>query len=378
MIRNQAGQNYHVICFDDNGRVTGMAPLITITQSIDDGVRLPIADVNPVEIGATGEYVFTLLKAETDGHELSFVPLVANINVQILGAPSNVIYTQPATADVADMVLRRSVCGARENTDANLDPVDEPSLLWQVSLMLGTTIAPEDVNGDRYIYIPDPCSCGQEFLGRLLAGVDACGNLTSLSWPDCLAGGGGGESDSDSGSGPIYTAWDDIPPGAGSSFAAVPYPYHLGIRDMGASDSDPCPPDSCLRVEIVQTACNRGLCGCSIDECTSGCGCGTTRDLYFKTGDPITFEVNRIATTDGCVCPETPLITIASLTFKPCSGIKSSTIPTDVEIFDENKVKASLGLLMPGANYVGQLSINMYDDCYGEECVVETFTIHIS
>jgi hypothetical protein len=354
MIRNLSGQFFHVICFDDNGRVTGMAGILSASLSIDSGAYGPLADTTPVELGTTGEYVFALLQAETNGHECAFIPLVDNINVQVLGVPSNVIYTSPMVSDIADGVLRRSVCAARSNNDPALDPVDEPSLLWQVSLMLGTSISAEDVNGDRYIYIPDPCSCGEEFLGRLLAGIDACGNLTSLSWPDGCSS------------------------ASGVAFAAVPYPYHLGLRELGASDSDPCPPDSCLRVEIVQTACNRSLCGCSVDECTAGCGCGTTRDLYFKSGDPIAFEVNRITTTDGCVCPETPQVTVATLSFKPCSGPKSETIEVDVEYVGENRVKANLATLMPGANYVGRLAIDMDDACYGEECVVETFTIHIS
>lgn len=93
MIINTAGQEFHVIAFDLDGRVTGDAANITCTLAIDGGSRVATNDVNPIEIGTTGEYVFYLTQAESNGHQLSFVPTSATGGVQVLGSPSNVIYT---------------------------------------------------------------------------------------------------------------------------------------------------------------------------------------------------------------------------------------------------------------------------------------------
>jgi hypothetical protein len=90
---NEPGQDFHVIAFDELGRVTGQAASITSGLSIDGGARNPLDDANPTEIGTTGEYVFDLLQAETNGHALSFTPVCATPGVQVLGVPSNVIYT---------------------------------------------------------------------------------------------------------------------------------------------------------------------------------------------------------------------------------------------------------------------------------------------
>ena len=93
---NTAGQRFHCIAFNASGRVSGQAANITAELSIDGGTRGPIGDANPVEIGSTGEYVFDLTQAETNGHSLSFTPVCSTSGVQVLGVPSNVIYT---TAD---------------------------------------------------------------------------------------------------------------------------------------------------------------------------------------------------------------------------------------------------------------------------------------
>jgi hypothetical protein len=90
---DQAGQRFHVITFDADGRVTGEAANITSLLSIDGGAYEPLDDVNPTEIGSTGEYFFELLKAETHGHALSFTPVCSTPGVQVLGVPSNLIYT---------------------------------------------------------------------------------------------------------------------------------------------------------------------------------------------------------------------------------------------------------------------------------------------
>lgn len=104
MLRNTDGQFFHVKAFNASGLVSGAAAAITSTLSIDGDTRSALTDVNPVEIGSTGEYVFDLTQAETDGHELSFVPVCSTAGVQVLGMPSNVIYTFDADAIAADII----------------------------------------------------------------------------------------------------------------------------------------------------------------------------------------------------------------------------------------------------------------------------------
>jgi hypothetical protein len=90
---NTSGQRFHVIAFNASGRVSGEAANITAQLAIDGGTRSATSDTNPVEIGSTGEYVFDLTQAETNGHSLSFTPVCSTSGVQVLGVPSNVIYT---------------------------------------------------------------------------------------------------------------------------------------------------------------------------------------------------------------------------------------------------------------------------------------------
>jgi hypothetical protein len=117
---NLADQRFHVITFDADGRVTGEAANITATQSIDGGAYEPLNDVNPTEIGTTGEYFFELTQAETAGHALSFTPVCSTSGVQVLGVPSNVIYTFDGGASlVGDYTLTVTV------TDADSgDPIE--------------------------------------------------------------------------------------------------------------------------------------------------------------------------------------------------------------------------------------------------------------
>jgi len=93
MLFNRPGQQFHAIKFDANGRVSGQAAFASVTLSIDGGPYLPLNDTNPTEVGTTGEYIWQLTQAETNGYELSFAPVTATAGVEILGMPSNVIYT---------------------------------------------------------------------------------------------------------------------------------------------------------------------------------------------------------------------------------------------------------------------------------------------
>ncbi len=99
MLRNTAGQSVHVLAFDLNGRCSGIAASLSCTLSIDGADHVPLDDTTPTEIGTTGEYVYALTQAETNGHALSFVPDCSINGVQVYAFPANVIYTRsPVTS----------------------------------------------------------------------------------------------------------------------------------------------------------------------------------------------------------------------------------------------------------------------------------------
>ena len=93
MLRATAGQYFHVIAFNADGRVSGDALNITCNLSMDNAAAVGTNDTNPDEIGTTGEYIFGLTQAETDCHEQSFRPESSTPGVQVVGVPSNVIWT---------------------------------------------------------------------------------------------------------------------------------------------------------------------------------------------------------------------------------------------------------------------------------------------
>jgi hypothetical protein len=103
---NEAGQEFHVIAFDGFGRVTGAAASITCELAIDGASRSATSDSNPTEIGTTGEYVFSLSQAETNGYELSFTPTIDIAGTFVKGLPANVIYTtvEQAISDRTDLL----------------------------------------------------------------------------------------------------------------------------------------------------------------------------------------------------------------------------------------------------------------------------------
>ncbi len=104
MLRNAPNQQLHIIAFDTQGRVSGEAANITCGLSIDGGSRVALGDNLPTEIGTTGEYVFELTQAETNGHALSFTPICSTEEVNVLAMPSNVIYTmEQVLAAISDL-----------------------------------------------------------------------------------------------------------------------------------------------------------------------------------------------------------------------------------------------------------------------------------
>lgn len=93
MQKNTASQYFHCICFNSDGRISGDAANITCELAIDGGTRSALGTNTATEIGTTGEYTFPLTQAETNGYELSFTPESSTGGAQVIGLPSNIIYT---------------------------------------------------------------------------------------------------------------------------------------------------------------------------------------------------------------------------------------------------------------------------------------------
>ena len=91
MLTNTSGQYFHCLAFNAAGRVSGIAANLSCELSIDGGARTALTYTFS-EIGTTGEYYALLEDTETDGHALSFSP-VSSSGEQVVGMPSNVIYT---------------------------------------------------------------------------------------------------------------------------------------------------------------------------------------------------------------------------------------------------------------------------------------------
>jgi len=146
---NAPGQQFHVIAFNALGRVSGEEENITCQLQVDSGNRENLATNVATEIGTTGEYTFDLSQAETNGHALSFVPVCSTPGVQVLGVPSNVIYTtiaDPATETKQDEALAaiqgsRVIQVASPNVEGKLiltqgdtyDGVGNPKAQWVVT-----------------------------------------------------------------------------------------------------------------------------------------------------------------------------------------------------------------------------------------------------
>jgi hypothetical protein len=152
MLFNRPGQQFHVIAFDANGRVSGVAATITATLSIDSGAYAPLNDTNPTEIGTTGEYVFDLLQAETNGYALSFVPVVASAGVEILGMPSNVIYTLDASTIAVNVLPAVGVVSDR-SPGLTLKPFVGETILQAITLYEDDRATPVDMSSKTLVIV---------------------------------------------------------------------------------------------------------------------------------------------------------------------------------------------------------------------------------
>jgi hypothetical protein len=152
MLFNRPDQQFHVIAFDANGRVSGVAASITATLSIDGGAYDALNDLNPTEIGTTGEYVFDLLQAETNGYALSFVPVVASAGVEILGMPSNVIYTLDASTIAVNVLPAIGVVSDR-SPGLTLKAFVGETILQAITLYEDDRVTPVDMSSKTLVIV---------------------------------------------------------------------------------------------------------------------------------------------------------------------------------------------------------------------------------
>lgn len=96
MIKNTASQKWRVFAFDatDGSPKTGDAGNITAKISKDGAALAPTDDTNPTEL-ESGWYEFDLLQAETNADEILIVPVSSTADIEVVGAPANVI-TNPS------------------------------------------------------------------------------------------------------------------------------------------------------------------------------------------------------------------------------------------------------------------------------------------
>lgn len=153
---NVASQRFNVVAFNESGRVSGDAANITCSLAIDGGTRTALGDTNPVEIGTTGEYVFDLTQAETNGHALSFTPSSATSGVQVLGVPSNVVYTTLESAIKAKTDLITVAGVTVVNVSASTDRYDVTSFVGETHSI--TILTTADHSGKALEAIWEPMS----------------------------------------------------------------------------------------------------------------------------------------------------------------------------------------------------------------------------
>lgn len=122
ILRNVAGQKLTVIAINvtTNLVVSGDAANITATISLDGGAPAASNDVNPTELGTTGQYQFDLTQAETDGALFVVAPVSSTSNVIVIALPSNAIYTVAQVPDV-NMLQISGDASAADNLEAMFD-----------------------------------------------------------------------------------------------------------------------------------------------------------------------------------------------------------------------------------------------------------------
>lgn len=127
MQKNVAGQLWTVFAFDetDNTPKTGDAANITGTLYID-GASNAIDDTNPTELSG-GYYQFDITQTESNGDQISIVPVSGTSNIQVIGYPATYDTTAPyanALGIESDGdITKVNLCAT---TTTNTDMVTEP------------------------------------------------------------------------------------------------------------------------------------------------------------------------------------------------------------------------------------------------------------
>jgi len=174
---NQPGQQVHGIAFNSQGRVSGDVANITVSLSKDGGPREPLDNPVGTEIGTTGEYVFELTQEETNGYALSFSWESSTPSVQILGSPSNLIYTVITTPPPAVQVTILPGQGRtpRRNDMTELVVYEQEEIIQVISVFQDDGSTPYDLSGktlelvmerasgtDAYVYDNDSLTVSGE------------------------------------------------------------------------------------------------------------------------------------------------------------------------------------------------------------------------
>ena len=96
MLRNTGSQTWRVYAYNNTtgAAVTGDAANITAKISIDGGTLTTTDDANPTET-ELGYYLFTMIKAETNGAMLDLYPDSSTSNVVVKGTPESLVTIQP-------------------------------------------------------------------------------------------------------------------------------------------------------------------------------------------------------------------------------------------------------------------------------------------
>lgn len=129
MKKNTASQYFYVKAFNTAGSVTGDAANIDCNLSIDGANEASLA-ASATEIGG-GVYRFALSQSETNGDALAFRPFSSTSGVEVLGMPSNLIYT---TTDATLMLTKDIISTALSNLDEAETPVVIRGTNWSSSI----------------------------------------------------------------------------------------------------------------------------------------------------------------------------------------------------------------------------------------------------
>lgn len=118
LLRNVAGQQWHVFAFNKstNDPILADAANITANLYIDGGVANAVDDTNPTEL-EDGYYIFELSQAETNGSLILISPESSTADVQVVGVPVSERPTGAAGVIAGTPGITRTLLEARFGAD---------------------------------------------------------------------------------------------------------------------------------------------------------------------------------------------------------------------------------------------------------------------